>query len=199
MTDVSVNFALDILDESRQLMQSRDREVFAVLIQLHAYNLHLIGNVAKVISYMCRLQPAEFIFVSFAIELERFASRQSQIKRGPKDQPLSRDLHFVASFIQQMCHVLLNSREAKSLRDVLRECIGTRGDSERNRRRTRLFQILLHCFSHNLVASTALCLWGGAYRTATLFLRGIDPLDINLMFLLEVDKLVEMIERPIFR
>jgi len=204
MTDGSVNFALDILDENRQLMQSRDREVFTVLIQLHAYNLHLIGNVAKVISYMCRLQPAEFIFVSFAIELERFAARQSaqqiSMMGPPKDQPLSRDLHFVSSFIQQMCHVILNSRETKSLREVLRDCIGDdRGDSERHRRRTRLFQILLHCFAHNLVASTALCLWGGAYRTASLFLKNIDPLDINLMFLLEVDKLVEMIERPIFR
>lgn len=199
MTDVSINFALDILEEDRRFLLSRDREVFAVLIQLHAYNLHLIGDVAKVIAYMCRLQPAEFVFVSFAIELEKYAVRQSQAKKGPQDQPLSRDLHFVSSFIQQMCHVLLNSKETKSLRDVLKDCIGQKTESERDRRKARLFQILLHSFSHNLVASTALCLWGGAYRTASLFLRSVDPLDINLMFLLEVDKLVEMIERPIFR
>jgi len=49
------------------------------------------------------------------------------------------------------------------------------------------------------VASTSLCLWGGAFRTASLFLRSIDPLDIHLMFLLELDKLVEMLERPLFR
>jgi hypothetical protein len=204
MIDASVNFALDILDEDKRLLQSRDREVFAVLIQLHAYNLHLIGDVAKVIAYMCRLQPPEFVFVSFAVELERFAVRQfkatqSSNNNGKNDQPLSRDLQFVSSFIQQMCHVLLNSREAKSLRDLLKDCIGHRTDSERDRRRTRLFQIILYCFSHNLVASTALCLWGGAFRTASLFLRNIDPLDIHLMFLLEVDKLVEMIERPLFR
>lgn len=201
MIDASVNFALDIMDEDRRLLQSRDREVFAVLIQLHAYNLYLIGDAAKVISYMCRLQPPEFVFVSFAVELERFAVRQFKAtqSKGTRDQPLSRDLQFVASFIQQMCHVLLNSREAKSLRDLLKDCIGHRIDSERDRRRTRLFQIILYCFSHNLVASTALCLWGGAFRTASLFLRNIDPLDINLVFLLEVDKLVEMIERPLFR
>lgn len=206
MIDASVNFALDILDENRRLLQSRDREVFAVLIQLNAYNLHLIGDVAKVIAYMCRLQPPEFVFVSFAVELERFAVRQFKAtakSKGKGDdepqQPLSRDLQFVSSFIQQMCHVLLNSREAKSLRDLLKDCIGHRTESERDRRRTRLFQIILYCFSHNLVASTALCLWGGAFRTASLFLRNIDPLDIHLMFLLEVDKLVEMIERPLFR
>ena len=201
MTDPSVSFALDILDGDRRLLQSRDREVFSVLIQLNAYNLHLIGDVAKVIAYMCRLQPPEFVFVSFAVELERFAVRQVKAKqqKGKLDQPLSRDLQFVTSFIQQMCHVLLNSREAKDLRDILKDCIGYRSDSERDRRRTRLFYIILYCFSHNLVASTALCLWGGAFRTASLFLRNIDPLDIHLMFLLEIDKLVEMLERPLFR
>jgi hypothetical protein len=50
-----------------------------------------------------------------------------------------------------------------------------------------------------LVATTSLCLWGGACRTASLFLKKIDPLDISLVFLLELDKLVEMIERPLFR
>lgn len=201
MRDESVNFALDILDESKQRLQSRDREVFAVLIQLHAYNLHLIGDVAKIISYMCCLQPPEFVFVSFAVELERFAAKQCKSTKmnGKNEQPLSRDLQFVASFIQQMCHVLLNSWETKSLRDILKDCIGYRTDCEWDRRRTRLFHIILYCFSHNLVASTALCLWGGAFRTASLFLRNIDPLDIHLMFLLEVDKLVEMIERPLFR
>ena len=80
MTDSSVSFALDILDGDRRRLQSRDREVFAVLIQLHAYNLHLIGDVAKVIAYMCRLQPPEFVFVSFAVELESFAARQCKAK-----------------------------------------------------------------------------------------------------------------------
>lgn len=201
MSERSVSFALDILDADRRLLKSRDREVFAVLIHLHANNLHLIGDVSKVIAYMCRLQPPEFVCVSFAVELDKYADRQFKKlkKAGKSEQTLSRELQFVSSFVQQLCHVLLNSQEAKSLRDSLRDCIGHRSDSELDRRRTRLFHILLHCFAHNLVASTALCLWGGAFRTASLFLSSIDPLDIHLMFLLELDKLVEMIERPLFR
>lgn len=200
MTDARVTFALDILDANQRLLKSRDRNVFEVLIQLHAYNLHLIGDVAKVIAYMCRLQPPEFVFLSFAVELERFAVNQFNARQnGDTSQPLSRDLQFVSSFIQQMCHVLLNAREAKGFREILKDCIGRGGDSERDRRRAQLFHILLHCFSHNLVASLALCLWGGAYRTASLVIRNISPLDIHLMFLLELDKLVEMIERPVFR
>jgi hypothetical protein len=49
------------------------------------------------------------------------------------------------------------------------------------------------------VATTSLCLWGGAFRTASLYLKRINPLDIHLMFLLELDKMVETIERPLFR
>jgi hypothetical protein len=204
MTENSVAFALDILDQDRRLLQSRDREVFSALIQLHAYNMHLIGDFSKVIAHMCRLQPPEFVFLSFAVELERFIVSQCNMgddEEGKEtgEEPLSRDLQFVSSFIQQMCHVLLNAKEAKELRDVLKDCIGHRNNSERDLRRARLFHILLHSFSHNLVATTSLCLWGGAFRTASLFLRSIDPLDIHLMFLLELDKLVEMIERPIFR
>jgi len=202
MNDASVGFALDILDKPRRLLKSRDREVFRVLIQLHAHNLHLIGRLSKVVAYMCRLQPPEFIFVSFAVELDRFVSRESKVQRedAASQIHMGRIYQFVSAFIQQMCLVLLNSKETYVLRGILKDCIGFSNESiERDQRRCRLFHILLHTFAHNLVASISLCLWGGACRTASLFLKKIDPLDINLVFLLELDKLVEMLERPLFR
>lgn len=202
LNDDSVGFALKLLDESRSQLKSRDREVFTALIELHAHNLHLIVDISRVIAYMCRLQPPEFVFMSFAVELDRFVRRQTKIHKEnavDQQQALSRDLQFVSSFIAQMCHVLLNSKEAKPVRDALKDCIGHRHETEYDQRRARLFHILLHTFSHNLVATTSLCLWGGAFRTAFLFLKRINPLDIHLMFLLELDKLVEMLERPLFR
>ena len=202
MNDSNVGFALDILDKQRRLLQSRDRGVFSALIQLYGYNLHLIGDLSRVIAYMCQLQPPEFVFVSFAVELDHFIRRQREIqdREDVSHHIMSQDYQFVSAFIQQMCLVLLNSKEANELRNDLKDCIGYgREVEERDRRRSRLFHILLHSFSHNLVAATSLCLWGGACRTASLFLKKIDPLDISLVFLLELDKLVEMIERPLFR
>ena len=196
MNDSSVGFALDILDKQRSLLRSRDRQVFSALIHLYGYNLHLIGDLSRVIAYMCRLQPPEFVFVSFAVELDNFVRRKREIQN--RNEVL--DYQFVSAFIQQMCLVLLNSKEASKLRNVLKDCIGYgREVNLTYQRRSRLFHILLHSFSHNLVAATSLCLWGGACRTASLFLKQIDPLDISLIFLLELDKLVEMIERPLFR
>ena len=199
MNNTSVGFALDILDKKRSQLRSRDRQVFSALIQLYSYNLHLIGDLSRVIAYMCRLQPPEFVFVSFAVELDHFIRRKEQTQKRD-DHLVSQDYQFVSAFIQQMCLVLLNSKEASELRNELKDCVGYGSEiEERDRRRSRLFHILLHSFSHNLVAATSLCLWGGACRTASLFLKQIDPLDISLVFLLELDKLVEMIERPLFR
>jgi Vacuolar protein 14 C-terminal Fig4p binding len=220
MTDANVCFALDILHPTRRMLKSRDREVFAALIQLHSYNHQLLADLSRVIAYMCRLQPPEFVFVSFAVELDRFVRRlQKQRKQEAekqqkaedslnagagkeKQRPLSRDLEFVSSFVQQMSHVLLNAEEAKPLRDTLRDCVGFMQVDVNNpteHRRVRLFHILLHSFSHSMVATVSLCLWGGAYRTAAAFLGRIVPLDVNLVFLCELDKLVELLERPLFR
>ena len=62
-----------------------------------------------------------------------------------------------------------------------------------------MFSILLNTFGHNIVAAMSLCLWCGAFRTASLLITNIDPLDINLTFYLELDQLVEYLERPLFR
>ncbi|CAB9503730.1 Protein VAC14 homolog [Seminavis robusta] len=218
MTDANASFALDILHPSRRKSKSRDREVFTALIQLHCYNQQLLNDLSRVIAFMCRLQPPEFVFVSFAVELDRFFRRlqkkhqlgaiRSEDRRDNETnndiskRPLSSDLEFVASFVQQMSHVLLNAEEAKPLRDTLRDCVGfmpSNTNETREHRRVRLFSILLHSFSHSVVATVSLCLWGGAYRTASMFLSQIVSLDINLMFLLELDQMIESLERPLFR
>jgi hypothetical protein len=207
MTDSSVHYALEILDSARRKQKSRDREVFAALIQLYSFNEHLIVDLSSVITYMCKLQPPEFVFVSFAVELDRFIRRRAsshgewkaKSELSGADNPFSSGLRFVSSFVQHMNHVLLNAEETKEIRVVLKDCIGAKEGTERDLQRSRLFHILLHSFSHNLVSTLSLCLWAGAYRTGSLFLNHIDPLDIDLMFLLEVDRLVELLERPLFR
>lgn len=199
MTDSNALFALEMLDPARRKFMSRDREVFSALIRLHSYNEKLLSDLSRVIQFMCTLQPPEFVFVSFALELDRHVAskiqNQSTIKarnsddknKVGEDQSLSTDLEFVSSFVKQMNYVLLNTPEASELRDVLRDCIGSKGQGENDHRRARLFHIILHSFSHNVPATIALCLWGGAFRTASTVLYQLDPLDANLVFYLELD------------
>lgn len=188
------------LKQSRRQLKSRDREVFSALIQLHSDNQELLADLSNVITYMCKLQPPEFVMVSFAVEIHRFIKRKSNSRSDDQScTPRLRDLRFVSSFIQHMSHVLLNAPEAQELRVAIKDCIASKGDTEVHRQRSRLFHILLYSFSHNIAATLSLCLWAGANRTAFLLLSKIDPLDINLLFLLEIDLLVVMLERPLFR
>jgi hypothetical protein len=71
--------------------------------------------------------------------------------------------------------------------------------NEVDQRRRHLFSILLKTFAHNFIASLLFCLWTGAFQTASLILQNIDPLEVNLTFYLELDQLVEYLERPLFR
>ncbi len=111
----------------------------------------------------------------------------------------AKDLAFVSNCAQQLGIVLFAAPETEQLRELLKLCIGSKSDTVRDKRRAMLFHILLHTLSHNIVTTLALCLWGGAFVTASTFLQKIDSLDISLMFFLELDQLVELIERPLFR
>jgi len=207
MTETSIEYALDILGADGRHRISRDREVFWALIQMHAANQELIVDLDRVIAYMCKLQPSEFVMVSFSVELDRFIRKRHAELRHQRQKAESmggsieyaQELAFVSSFVQHMNHVLLTCEEARSVRELLKNCVGENGNSEHDRQRCRIFHILLHSFAHNLGSVVSLCLWSGAFRTASIFLEDINPLDINIGFLLEIDRLVDMLERPLFR
>ncbi len=54
-------------------------------------------------------------------------------------------------------------------------------------------------FAHDPVAAISLCLWCGAFRTASSYIHKINPLDLDISFYMELDQLIEFIERPLFR
>mmetsp|Transcript_24187 Transcript_24187/g.36058 ORF Transcript_24187/g.36058 Transcript_24187/m.36058 type:complete len:611 (+) Transcript_24187:273-2105(+) len=210
LNGASIMQSLDELDPT--FTKSRDREVFASLIHLFSHHHRLLSDLSKVIKIMCTFQPPEFVFASFALELDNFIAGRlnkrdkalmsnhlngKQIKREQKS--LARDIEFVSSFVQQMNHVLLTASETAELRATLNDSIGPCSQGRLDPRRVGLFQIILYAFSHNLVAALSLCLWGGAYLTAYSFLQQIDPLDVDIVFYLELDQLIELIERPLFR
>eukprot|EP00978_Attheya_sp_CCMP212_P004564 scaffold9972_cov44-Attheya_sp.AAC.3 len=123
----------------------------------------------------------------------------SSKKLKREQQSFARDLEFVSSFVQQMSHVLLNANETAELREALQDSIGSKGTEGCDKQKALLFHILLHSFAHNTVVAISLCMWAGAFRTASTFLHQIDPLDVNLMLYLQLDQLIELLERPLFR
>jgi len=70
--------------------------------------------------------------------------------------------------------------------------VGQNGNTVRDARRARMFHILLYTFLHNIVATLEFYLWCDAFLTASTFLQNINPLDVSLMFYLELDQLVDL-------
>lgn len=174
MNDDNTNFALGVLDLSRRKLISRNRDVFSSLIDLHSKHPQHLVEVSKVIELMCTLQPPEFVFVAFANELDNFVVSRMKHREKVLDSPktdahaakkelsaFAKDLAFISNFAQQLGIVFFAAPETEVLRDVLKDCIGRKGNSIEDERKARLFYILLHAFSHNIVATLSLCLWGG--------------------------------------
>ena len=213
MTDANASFALGMLDISEKDRLSRNREVFAALIHTHSLNPSLLSGLSRILRKMCLLQPPEFIYISFGFELNNFVSKLlshrqkilSTENKGSKkvrqeEMRVAKYLHFVSKFVQVMINVLLTAKETERCRCWLKDCISEKGKDTNNERKEQLFHILLNTFAHDSVAAISLCLWCGAYRTASSFLHSIDPLDLDLFFYLELDHLIEFIEsRPLFR
>jgi len=212
MTDSNASFALGILPVQEKALLSRNREVFAALIHIHSLNPSLLAGLSRIVRHMCTLQPPEFIFVSFGLELYNFVSKlmshgnkvlhtidPNSKKARYEEMRISKYLDFVTKFVQVLSIVLLTTKEAERVRFQLKDCIAQYKTNVINERKAQLFHILLDTFSHDAIAALSLCLWSGAYRTASCFLHKIDPLDIDLPFYLELDHLIELIERPLFR
>jgi hypothetical protein len=213
MTDSNANFALGMLGMREKGELSRNREVFAALIHTHSLNPSLLSGLSRIIRKMCSLQPPEFIYISFSLELNNFVSKLldhrekivssediSPKKTRQEELRVSKYLHFVSKFVQVMVNCLLTTDETARCRMWIKDCIAVREKNTVNERKLQLFHILLNTFSHDSVAAISLCLWCGAYRTASTYLRSMDPLDLDLFFYLELDHLIEFVEtRPLFR
>ena len=212
MTDANATYALGILHLEEKGRLSRSREVFAALIKSHAKYPSSLSSLSRIIRHMCSLQPPEFIFVSFGLELNAFVIKMMQNRskimevEGPDSKKLrhenarvSKNLNFTAKFAQVLSNVLLTCQETERLRNHLKGCIAMKGKSTKDERKAQMFHILLKTFAHDPVAAISLCLWCGAFRTASSYIHKIDPLDLDLNFYMEIDQLIEFIERPLFR
>ncbi|KAL1449005.1 hypothetical protein WDU94_000249 [Cyamophila willieti] len=126
-----------------------------------------------IIRQLCVLLDAESIYKSIATILLQ-----------------ETELKFLSSMIETLNTILLTSSELYLLRNKLKQ-LNTKESCD-------LFKVLYHSWTHNPVALIALCLLTQNYQHACDLLRHFGDIEITLEFLTEVDKLVQLIESPIF-
>merc|ERR1712223_1653188 len=100
------------------------------------------------------------------------------------------NLKFARLMVETLNTILLTTSELFDLRNRLRN-LSSQESCE-------LFTSLYRTWSHNPIATIALCLLTGCYRHAGDLVRVISDQEVTLEMLTELDRLVQLIESPIF-
>ncbi|XP_057330110.1 protein VAC14 homolog [Microplitis mediator] len=144
------------------------------LLRLFSTDRHLLEDKgAFIIRELCVLLSAEEIYKILAkILLEE------------------QNLRFAGIMIQTLNVILLTSSELFELRNKLKDL--------KNEESRKLFVCLYESWCHNPVATMALCLLGQNYAHACDLVKSFANIEVTVEFLTEIDKLVQLIESPIF-
>eukprot|EP01117_Protostelium_nocturnum_P008191 TRINITY_DN2920_c0_g1_i1.p1 TRINITY_DN2920_c0_g1~~TRINITY_DN2920_c0_g1_i1.p1 ORF type:complete len:747 (-),score=254.35 TRINITY_DN2920_c0_g1_i1:4-2244(-) len=110
------------------------------------------------------------------------------------------DINFVTIMVQTLNLILLTSKETGDLRSLLKNFIPTllESDAEKRKDAMSLFTTLYRTWSHNASAALSLCLLAGLYEHAYHLIHTFSTIEITVNLLLDLDKLVKLIESPVF-
>ncbi|CAO3627724.1 unnamed protein product [Cunninghamella blakesleeana] len=103
---------------------------------------------------------------------------------------IDEDLEFASLMIQNLNIILITASELSDLRKRLRNLDHKDGQ--------RLFIALYKSWCHNAVATFSLCLLAQAYEHAANMLQVFAELEITVNMLIQIDKLVQLLESPVF-
>ncbi|CAI2177374.1 8966_t:CDS:10 [Funneliformis geosporum] len=126
-----------------------------------------------IIRHLCMSLNSERIYRSFAEILEK-----------------EEEIEFASSMVQNLNSILITSPDLSDLRKRLKSLETKDGQM--------LFTALYKSWCHNPVATFSLCLLAQAYEHAANLLQSFADLEINVNLLIQIDKLVQLLESPVF-
>lgn len=141
------------------------------------------------------LSPALSLYIALRLFLYQTTIRLIAI-------PLSMsDITF--SLPQTLNLILLTSRELLEVRQILQSVSsesakGAGKGNGKGQSGADLFIPLYRSWCHNPTATLSLCLLSRMYEQATYLINSFAEIEITVGFLVEIDKLVQLIESPIF-
>jgi vacuole morphology and inheritance protein 14 len=94
--------------------------------------------------------------------------------------------------------ILLTSAELADFRDSLRGCFARRPMTEGSSSSLQVFRVLYSTWAVNPIATISLCLLGKAYELSARLVTRIAEMQITVGLLMQVDKLVQLLESPVF-
>lgn len=146
----------------------------ANLVNLFSTDRRLLeARGSLIIRQLCTTLHTERVFRTLAEILER-----------------DEDLEFASIMITNLNMILITSSELADFRRRLKNLETRDGQN--------LFVCLYRSWCHNAVATLSLCLLAQAYEHASNLLSIFSELEITVPFLIQIDKLVQLLESPIF-
>ncbi|GAB2296947.1 PtdIns(3,5)P(2) sythesis regulation factor [Dionaea muscipula] len=101
------------------------------------------------------------------------------------------DLDFASIMVQALNLILLTSSELFELRELLKQSLVDAAGRD-------LFLSLYASWSHSSMAIISLCLLAQAYQHVSTVIQSLVEEDISVKFLVQLDKLIRLLETPIF-
>ncbi|KAF9236244.1 vacuolar protein 14 C-terminal Fig4p binding-domain-containing protein [Melanogaster broomeanus] len=162
-----------------QISSSSEESYFRVfmmnLLELFSTDRKLLdARGSLIIRQLCLNLNTERIYRTFAEILEK-----------------EEDLEFASDIVQKLNTILVTSPELAEFRKRLKS-LETRQDGQ------ALFTTLYRSWCHNAVSVFSLCLLAQAYEHASNLLSIFADLEITVAMLVQIDKLVQLIESPVF-
>ena len=188
-----INAILGLFSKDRALLENRGSLVvrkFCVLLDAESvYTL-----MAEVLSSSCQLSPEEKRFNAVA---DDDSANGPSADEGKAEEAVVFSLEFVSTMVQTLNLILLTASELHGLR-VLLAMAFDRSTTTVDRKVDDLFDTLFKCWCHSPVATFSLCLLARAYEVAFELVQKFSELDVSVGFLMQVDKLVQLLESPVF-
>ncbi|XP_050373682.1 protein VAC14 homolog isoform X2 [Argentina anserina] len=119
------------------------------------------------------------------LDAERVYRELSTILEGESN------LDFASIMVQALNLILLTSSELSDLRDLLKQSLVNPSGKD-------LFVSLYASWCHSPMAIISLCLLSQTYQHASTVIQSLVEEDINVKFLVHLDKLIRLLETPIF-
>ncbi|KAF3320141.1 protein VAC14 isoform X1 [Carex littledalei] len=127
-----------------------------------------------IVQRLCKLLGAERVYCEFSAILGKES-----------------DLGFADTMIQVLNLILVTSAELSGLRATLRQALVNSSGKE-------LFLSLYPSWCHSSMATITICFLAQAYYLANCIIQSLKEEDIDIRFLVHLDKLVRLLETPIF-
>ena len=176
-----VKRSLQLLSQISEITSSYFPKFMSSLLQLFSSDRKLLESRGTlIIRHLSSSLNPRRIFLSMATLLQTETS-----------------LEFASLMIQHLNHILLTSPECSSLRKALKTLSKITPPAQ-TKESWNLFLTLYLAWSHNPVSTLSLCLLTKSYPHASRLLSTFPDLEISLSMLIQLDKLVQLIESPVF-